>query len=188
MGEESVETVRSLAPGALSRRTILVGAAGLAGSVATGLVPAMAAAAAQQDRWRWCKRCQCLFYEGLYTTGWCVQGGGHNWEGSGNYKPHYGDRGQREDDWHWCQKCQSMWRGDDDHHDKACPSGTGHSKNGSGNYSFKHGNRHGDKEQPGWRRCRKCLCMCYSGAGPRYCPRGGNHNFNGSYKYNLPYV
>jgi hypothetical protein len=188
MGVESMETAESTpARGSLSRRTILVGAAGLAGSVATGLLAATPASAAQQTGWRWCNRCQCLFYGDNYTSGWCVRGGGHNWRGSGNYKPHH-DYHYGEDDWHWCDRCQSMWRGGDDHHNSACPSGAGHRRYGSGNYSFEYGNDYEDREQPGWRRCRRCYCMCYSGQGNGYCPRGGGHNFNGSRKYFVPYV
>lgn len=187
MGEKSMEGVSpALVRGTLSRRSILAGAAGLAG-VAAGLASATPAAADQQSGWRWCNRCQCLFYGDDYTSGWCTRGGGHNWRGSGNYDPHY-DHDDGEHDWYWCYRCESMWHGPDHHHDRACPSGHGHSREGSGNYSFEYGNDYDHDEQPGWRRCRRCFCLCYSGHGNGYCPRGGSHNFNGSYRYYIPYL
>jgi hypothetical protein len=94
----------------LSRRGMLTGAAGLASVAALGVTTAAPAFAAQQGDWRWCNRCQCLFYGGNYTTGWCVRGGGHNYEGSGEYLPHYNYQ-SGQDDWRWCHKCQSMWYG-----------------------------------------------------------------------------
>jgi len=79
----------------LSRRGMLTGAAGVASVAALGLSTAAPAFADQQRGWRWCNRCQCLFYGGNYTTGWCVRGGGHNYEGSGEYLPHYNTRADR---------------------------------------------------------------------------------------------
>jgi len=170
---------------ALSRRTILAGAAGLATTVAVGAVAATPAEAAQQGNWRWCNRCQCFFYNGNYTTGWCPRGGGHNYEGSGNYQPHY-DYDEGEDDWRWCRKCQCMWYGGGSNNSD-CPAGGRHSRQGSGNYSFEYGSDNDDDEQTGWRKCRKCYCMCYSGNGNGYCPQGGSHNYNGSRRYYIPF-
>ena len=173
--------------GLLSRRAMLTGAAGIAGVAALGVASAVPAAAAQQGGWRWCNRCQCLFYGDNYTTGWCVRGGGHNYYGSGNYQPHYDyDKGQ--DDWRWCYKCQSMWYGGGNNNVSNCPAGGRHSSSGSGNYTIEYKGDPGYKEQPGWRWCNKCYCMCYSGNGRGYCPQSGRHNFNGSGHYYLPYA
>jgi hypothetical protein len=38
--------------------------------------------AAQQGGWRWCNKCEGLFYSGGYTSGNCPAGGGHDSSGS----------------------------------------------------------------------------------------------------------
>ena len=38
-----------------------------------------------QSNWRWCYRCQGLYFAGSPTSGWCPAGGGHDYTGSGNY-------------------------------------------------------------------------------------------------------
>jgi len=44
---------------------------------------------ASQSNWRWCHKCQGLFFAGNATTGKCPAGGGHQNVGSGNYSlPH----------------------------------------------------------------------------------------------------
>ncbi len=169
----------------LSRRGMLTGAAGVATVAALGVSTAAPAFADQQRGWRWCNRCQCLFYGGNYTTGWCVRGGGHNYQGSGEYLPHYNYQ-SGQDDWRWCHKCQSMWYGGGQNVSD-CPAGQRHDSSGSGNYSIEYGDNPGGQQQSGWRWCNKCYCLCYSGNGRGYCPEGGRHNFNGSGRYYLPY-
>jgi hypothetical protein len=39
-----------------------------------------------QENWRWCKKCEGLFYAGHATKGVCPAGGTHMPEGSGNYR------------------------------------------------------------------------------------------------------
>lgn len=39
-----------------------------------------------QDNWRWCPKCQGLFFAGNPTKGVCPAGGEHSLEGSGNYR------------------------------------------------------------------------------------------------------
>ena len=75
MEKKAQEKVTSTeAATSLSRRAVLVGGAGMAGALALGVVAAAPATAAQQDGWRWCNRCQCLFYSDNYTSGWCCRG------------------------------------------------------------------------------------------------------------------
>ena len=166
----------------LSRRNLLVVGAGVAGAVGLGLATAGPAMATEQSDWRWCNRCQCLFYSGNWTTGWCTQGGGHDYEGSGNYTPTYGS-GSGQHYWRWCHKCQSMCYGGGNGHGR-CPAHGGHDWSGSGDYYIEWGNpQHG--EQEGWRYCRKCYCLCYADFNSGHCPSGGSHNWNGSYNYYL---
>jgi hypothetical protein len=168
----------------LSRRTLMTAGAGAVGAVSLGLATAAPAMAAQQSGWRWCNRCECLFYGNNYTTGWCSEGGGHNYRGSGNYTPHYGS-GSGQHYWRWCTKCQSLWYGGSSSRGY-CSSGGGHSSDGSGDYRIEYGDpKHG--EQPGWRWCNKCYCLCYYGS-KGSCPKGGTHNYSASQKYYLPHA
>ncbi len=38
-----------------------------------------------QSSWRWCHKCQGLFFAGNPTSGACPAGGGHDYAGSGDY-------------------------------------------------------------------------------------------------------
>jgi hypothetical protein len=178
------------------RRALLkaTGAAGLAttGLVATLTTPAQAndvTILSRQGGWRWCNRCQCLFYGDNYTTGWCPDGGGHNWQGSGYYYCGYDDYGNnRQQGWKWCRKCQGFWYGGDNNNKGRCPSGRGgHDKQGSGNYYCEYGNPPGGNHQTGWRWCRKCYCLWYSQGNQGHCAGGGYHDYNGSGNYYLDY-
>ena len=78
--------LREVLGGGVSRRgmvkLLVVGAvAGLAAPVAL----ATPVAAFQQPNWRWCHRCQVLWFAGHDTAGSCPAGGGHAKRGSGNY-------------------------------------------------------------------------------------------------------
>lgn len=177
----------------LSRRTWLTAGAATVGALGLGVASAAPASADQQSGWRWCNRCQCLFYGDNYTTGWCTEGGGHNYQGSGNYTPGYGRREPGQPDWCWCNRCQSMWWGGSSS-DGACPAdgrrgrGRGHSKDGSGNYHIEYGRNPGGRKQQGWRWCRQCYCLCYSGNGSGSCPGGRRgHDFSGSGNYWMPH-
>ncbi|MFP5346407.1 MAG: hypothetical protein ACLGIA_05220 [Actinomycetes bacterium] len=176
----------------LSRRTWLAAGAATVGALGLGLATAGPAAADQQSGWRWCNRCQCLFYGDNYTSGWCTRGGGHNWSGSGSYTPNYGSYSPGQGGWCWCNRCQTMWWGGSNN-SGYCPADSGggrrqgHSKYGSGDYHCQYGGYPGGQQQSGWRWCRKCYCMCYSGNGYGYCPSGRGHDFGGSGAYWMPY-
>jgi hypothetical protein len=92
-----------------------------------------------QDGWRWCRKCQGLWFAGSQTRGACPAGGGHQQTGSGNYRlvqnsPNY--RGQH--DWRWCSKCQGLWFAGNQT-DGICPAGGAHSLAGSGDYGLDSG-------------------------------------------------
>lgn len=167
-----------------SRRTLLKVGAGTAGALGLVMTGAGNAFAHQQNEWRWCNRCQTLFFDGNETSGWCPQGGGHNHRGSGNYTPFYGE-GSGENDWRWCSKCQGLWYAGFSGRGR-CPSGEGHSEADSADYYIDFGSPH-QNDQAGWRRCNKCYGLCYSGIDRGRCPAGGRHNFNRSKGYVLPH-
>ena len=66
----------------------------------------------RQSDWRWCSKCQGLWFSG--TTGSkCPSGGGHSQTGSGNYSlSHNAPNIPEQSHWRWCNKCQGMfWAG-----------------------------------------------------------------------------
>jgi len=89
-----------------------------------------------QPDWRWCNRCQGLWYSANRTFGACPAGpGGHHWDpDADDYAPDV-NSGSGQGQWRWCHQCQGMWFGANGT-GGACPApGTaGHSLAGSGNY------------------------------------------------------
>jgi hypothetical protein len=62
-----------------------------------------------QADWRFCEKCQSMFFDGYPTKGVCPAGGTHSADGFNFVLPHdvASSLGQR--DWRFCQKCQSMF-------------------------------------------------------------------------------
>jgi hypothetical protein len=85
-----------------------------------------------QANWRWCNKCQGLWFAGNMTAGTCPAGGGHGQTGSHDFAVALQiGAGQRR--WRWCSKCQGMWFGPNATQSN-CPAGGKHSSSGSGNY------------------------------------------------------
>ena len=59
-----------------------------------------------QSNWRWCNKCQTLFYAGN-NLGVCPAGGTHNDSGSDNYE--LPDSGSGQPNWRWCNQCQTLF-------------------------------------------------------------------------------
>jgi hypothetical protein len=90
-----------------------------------------------QSNWRWCHKCQGLFFGGNPGPV-CPKGGAHDKTGSGNYSLLHNAPivpGQQSN-WRWCNKCQGLFFGGNPN--PVCPAGGQHSKVGSGNYSLIH--------------------------------------------------
>jgi len=137
----------------------------------------------KQAGWRWCSRCQVLWYA-MYnnSTGVCAAGGGHNYQGSGHYHSplHSGTGCNGQSGWKWCCRCMAMFYGAAV---SVCPAGGAHDQSGSGDYTMCLGNQHG---QFGWGWCSRCGVFWYTNnKASSYCPAGGNHNNQGSGSYQL---
>ena len=120
-------------PGMSRRQALMYG--GLAAAVP--LLPAMRPAQKRstmspQDNWRWCYRCQGLFFAGNATFGVCPAGGTHSDSGSGNYTLTQGS-GSGQDNWRWCYQCQGLFFAGNATFG-VCPAGGTHSDSGSGDY------------------------------------------------------
>jgi hypothetical protein len=87
----------------------------------------------EQNGWRWCHKCQGLFFS-RHNLGVCPAGGKHDISESGDYilRQSEPDFGQHE--WRWCPKCQGLFFSG--HNMGVCPAGGEHSREGSGDYSL----------------------------------------------------
>ena len=61
-----------------------------------------------QSNWRWCRKCQGLFFFGHSTNGACPQGLSHDVVGSGNYVLSV-DAGSGQPNWRWCSACEGLF-------------------------------------------------------------------------------
>jgi hypothetical protein len=138
-----------------------------------------------QNNWRWCNKCQALYFAGGATQGVCAAGGTHSQTGSGDYflvnnAPAY----PGQSDWRWCHKCQGIYfHGGGSN--GVCKAGGTHDSTGSGNYSLINQSPL-SPGQHGWRWCHKCQSLYFSGnATQGVCPAGGAHDATGSGDYSL---
>src|SRR5262245_31319356 len=139
-----------------------------------------------QRNWRWCSKCQGLWFAGNPTQGKCPAGGTHTKVGSGNYSlVHNATIAPGQANWRWCSKCQGLWFAGNPSSGK-CPAGGSHIKTGSGNYTLAHQSGAG---QAGWRWCNKCQGLWFGGNPSQgVCPAGGTHTKVGSGDYRLVQV
>ena len=86
-----------------------------------------------QDGWRWCKKCQALFFGG-HQHGVCPAGGAHDPSASGGYTLVWESPYQEpQRNWRWCRKCEGLFHtglgmG-------VCPAGGTHDMSASAHYS-----------------------------------------------------
>lgn len=135
-----------------------------------------------EANWRWCVKCQALFWNGA-DGGRCPAGGTHSAGGVKNYVIAVNE-GTGEFGWAWCKDCQGMWLSTA-MSVSTCPvrGNAGHSISSDNRYVIPKNNGIGEG---GWRQCRKCISLYWSGnMGNGTCPRGGNHDPSGSGEYFL---
>lgn len=163
-----------------------------------------------QDNWRWCHKCEGLWFAGITGSrqpdmGVCPGGDvfapGHDWNGSGNYSlPSEAEFPDGQHGWRFCRKCRGMFFGANVHPDGSpdlgrCSAGDSHDPSASGEYAI--GSNRPDIEgtdQTNWFFCSKCAGMFFGGnARPDgsddlgHCPAGGTHDHSMSGNYNLVY-
>jgi hypothetical protein len=152
-----------------------------------------------QSDWRWCNKCQTLYFGGGVASSRCPAGGTHAppaQSGSWDYSlPHNApsDPG-RQADWRWCNKCQSLFFGGGVASSR-CPAGGTHAdpaQSGSWDYSLPHNAPSDPGRQADWRWCNKCQSLFFGGGvASSRCPAGGTHADpaqSGSGNYSLPHV
>jgi hypothetical protein len=88
-----------------------------------------------QNSWRWCHKCEGLFFARQPSgAGRCPAGGAHDTGGSGHYSLLFGDQvAGTQGDWRWCEKCEGLFFAGNSTTGH-CPAGSGHDGNVSGAY------------------------------------------------------
>jgi hypothetical protein len=141
-----------------------------------------------QVGWRWCHKCQGLYFgEDRPLGGSCPAGGQHERGVSGNYTlGHNQPNSPGQPDWRWCHKCDGLFFSGGQELVGTCPSGGQHEKGVSGNYTLAH-NQPYAPGQPDWRWCHKCHGLFFSGEQELVgtCPAGGQHEKGASGIYTL---
>ncbi|GIE32407.1 hypothetical protein Ait01nite_054520 [Actinoplanes italicus] len=142
---------------------------------------------ATQRGWRWCNRCQGLWWAPSGDGGKCPAGGAHVRHGSGNYGLTYGPKAVGQRAWRWCHRCDGLWYNGVD--SGSCPAGSGHVRDGSGDYVLPKADKV-RKRQRSWMQCRKCQGLWYAGHedGRRgRCAGGGGHESPDWLDYSLDF-
>lgn len=155
------------------------------------VAPVCVSAAGHQEGWRWCKKCEGLWFAGggADRKGKCPAGDGHDDSDSGKYTlAHDDDAAAGQAGWRWCKKCEGLWFADGGAERKGkCPAGDNHDDADSGKYTL----IHNDDEAAGqkdWRWCKKCEGLWFAGGGsdrPGKCPAKDAHDATDSGKYTL---
>jgi hypothetical protein len=171
----------------VSRRTLLRNSGLIAVAAGAATVGVAGSAEAGQSNWRWCWRCEGLWFNDHAGYGRCPRGGGHTFSGSGNYMVKFaGDGGNGQRDWRWCWRCEGLWFNGNPGYGR-CPAGGGHALSGSGDYRLEMSiSNDGPGGQREWRWCWRCEGLWFNG-NPYYgtCPAGGGHSYSGSGEYML---
>jgi hypothetical protein len=144
--------------------------------------------AVTQHDWRWCHKCQSLYFAGGAAQGVCPAGGAHDHTGSGDYlivqnAPLY----PGQSSWRWCHKCQGLYFSGGGTQG-VCPASGAHDHTGSGNYVLQNQSPLAPG-QHGWRWCHKCQSLYFAnGATQGVCASGGSHDSTSSGDYSLMFA
>jgi hypothetical protein len=155
---------------------------------AMGSISSATAARDMQPFWRFCTKCNSLFFHSRdEDVGKCAAGGGHSAAGYVFQLP-YNTPGTptAQSNWRFCGSCTGLfWNG---YPDKGrCSAGGPHKMYGF-DYVIPHDIAPNGNNQDKWRFCDKCKAMFYDGYPAKgSCPAGGGHNAAG-YMFVLPHL
>ena len=184
----------------VNRRTfgkLMVGAAAVAAAAALSPLPAAhAQPPGPQSAWRYCAKCEALFFDGFPNNkGRCAKGGAHEARQGLGYDyllshdvpPNASQQGE----WRACGKCQSIfWNGFNDK--GKCPAGGSHERSAASfDYILPYGIPAVASRQDAWRFCSKCYVLFYDGFPDKGgCAAGGGHAARKGlgYEYVLSYI
>jgi hypothetical protein len=130
-----------------------------------------------EGQWRWCRKCQGLFYGPNQAASRCPAGGAHDGASSGNYILSVSSPSSNEwvAGWRHCNKCQGLY--DLAGLNSRCPAGGGHAPvPGSASFNLYIGQVQGPAQQDQWDGCSKCEGLFFSPFQTNSrCPAGGVH-------------
>jgi hypothetical protein len=90
-----------------------------------------------QHDWRWCSKCQGVFYGPNQASSRCPAIGAHDGSASGNYSFVLNDPiAPGQQNWRWCQKCQGLFYGPNQGTSKCPADGFRHDGSMSANYAM----------------------------------------------------
>jgi hypothetical protein len=151
------------------------------------ILPCQSLGPHSQAGWRWCAKCQGLFFEPTQGSD-CPATGSHTASG-GSYFLTVNAPVTGQDNWRFCNKCRGLFFGGlpaAGTRGGKCPQDGGkHSSSTSGNYQLDldSGVEAADVYQPGWRYCAKCHVLYFSlSSSPSSCAGTGQH-VNGGNPY-----
>lgn len=139
--------------------------------------------------WKWCRKCQGMFYGPAAASSRCPAGNTHDATGSYPYYHFYANDAPligMQPNWRWCRKCQGLayagngpgW----------CPGSGRHDHTGSFNYHIWHDRAPGAFEQDNWRWCNKCQALFWGpNQGSSWCGDSDRHYGGASYNYLIKY-
>ena len=141
----------------------------------------------QQGEWRFCHKCQIMFFDGFPTKGACPAGAGHDVAGYNFLLPYDGaETPTDQHNWRFCHKCNALFF-DGFPTKGACPAGAGHDAAGY-NFLLPHDVAESSVAQQKWRFCHKCNAMFFDGFSTKgACPAGAGHDAAG-YNFVIPHV
>lgn len=143
---------------------------------------------ATEKNWRWCSKCEGLFFAGSTTDlGKCPAGGAHILPTGTNYIVEISPSPKGwQTNWRKCKKCLGAYFGGfptSGH----CPAGGGHSHKNDLIYEMNTSTtavNDAPDNQWNWRWCNQCQGIFYAGnQSTGYCPAGGGHNHVNSLNY-----
>ncbi len=140
-----------------------------------------------QSEWRFCHKCNAMFFNGFPTKGHCSAGGVHDAAGFTFVLPHdIPETPKAQSSWRFCQKCFAMYF--DGFPTKGhCASGGAHSAAGF-TFVLPHDVPDSTVAQGAWRFCQKCNAMYFDGFPTKgVCPAGGPHSAAG-FNFVLPHI
>jgi hypothetical protein len=139
-----------------------------------------------QSGWRFCNKCQVMFFTRL-SAGACAAGGAHVAQGYlFNMFVDAPPTANRQTNWRCCRKCQTMFFNGYQAKGR-CPAGQAHVADTRFRYGLPHDVPGTPTAQTEWRFCNKCFAMFYDGYPARgSCPTGGAHVAQG-YMFVLPH-
>jgi CubicO group peptidase (beta-lactamase class C family) len=173
-------------PGWYPRFTRVLEAAATHAWPTTDLFPSygMPSLPATESSWRWCTKCQGMFFSGGSTKiTRCPAGAAHSSTGSLDYRLiRNSDFPYGQPEWRRCAKCTGLYYAGIDH--GTCPASGTHDHTGSANYTLVLNSPY-KEPQHDWRWCDKCQGLFYAGLGSGVCPAGGGHRRDSSGNYSV---